>query len=134
MKVPGFLVVALLLILGVIGLLAPNRLFVLAHYTTTPAGIYVAATVRLAIGAILLGVASRSRLPNVLRGLGVLALVGGLATLFIGSDGAQSVARWAATYDTVIPRVFGVFAVAIGIVIAYAIGEKNWFTRANEQN
>jgi hypothetical protein len=53
MKVLGYLVAALMLILGVVGLIAPNRLLAIAQFTTTTIGVYVAAGIRLAIGLIL---------------------------------------------------------------------------------
>lgn len=125
MRILGFLVVALLLILGVIGLLTPYRLFEMAQFTTTPIGIYVAAGVRLAIGAILLAAAAQSRFPKILRVLGTLALIGGIATLFVGASGAQAIARWIATSGMTPVRIFGVFALAIGSFIGYAIMEND---------
>jgi hypothetical protein len=124
MRVLGFLVVAFFLILGVIGLFAPHRLFAIAQFTTTPTGLYVVAAVRLGIGAVLLGVAPRSKFPKILRVLGVLALIGGIATLFLGSDRAHAIVNWVETFGTVLVRSFGVFALLIGSFIAYAISGK----------
>ncbi len=124
MRVLAFLVVALFLILGVIGLIVPQRLVALAQFTTAPAGIYVVAGVRLAVGIILLGVASRSRLPNVLRVLGVLALIGGVATLLLGSERLRMMVDWILIQGPTLVRVFGVFALMIGGLIAYAISNK----------
>lgn len=112
------------MILGVIGLLAPHRLFAIAQFTTTPTGLYVVAAVRLGIGAVLLGVASRSKFPTILRVLGVLALLGGIATLFLGSERAHAIVNWIETFGTVLVRGFGVFALLMGSFIAYAISGK----------
>lgn len=125
MKVLGYMVAALLLILGVVGLLTPARLFAMVQFTTTPLGVYVAAGVRVAIGLILIGAAARSRFPNVLRVLGALALTGGLATLFVGTKGAQTLAEWVGRSPGLTPiRVFGIFALVVGSFIAYAISDK----------
>lgn len=126
MKVPGFLVVALMLILGVIGLLVPNRLMEMARFTTTPNGIYVAAGVRIVIGAMLWMVASRSRFPKILRVLATLAVIGGIATLVLGSQRAREIADWASANGTMVVRTFGVFALAIGSFIAYAISDRRY--------
>lgn len=126
MRIFGFLVVAFILIMGVIGLLAPNRLLEMARFTTTPNGIYVVAGVRLAIGAILWLVASQSRFPRILRVLGILALIGGIGTLVLGSQRAREIADWATANGTVIIRSFGVFALAIGSFIAYAISNRRY--------
>lgn len=124
MKVLGYLVAALMLILGVVGLLAPNRLFALAQFTTTTTGVYVVAAVRLAIGAILLSSAARSRFPKILRVLGTLALIGGIATLFIGASGAQAIVQWITAVGMTPLRIFGIFGLLIGSFIAYAISDK----------
>jgi len=124
MRVLGFLVVALFMILGVIGLFAPQRLFALAQFTTTPIGIYVVAGVRLAIGAILIAVSSRSRFPTVLRVLGALAIVGGFATLALGSVRARLIVDWISGQGVTLVRAFGIFALAIGSFLAYAIGSR----------
>lgn len=124
MRVLGFLVAALFLILGVVGLFVPRRLFALAQFTTTPTGLYVVAGIRLAIGAILLALASRSRFPTILRVLGVLALLGGIATLFLGTERARAIVSWMTGYGTTPIRGFGVFALLLGGFIAYAISDK----------
>src|SRR5512141_2384248 len=97
MRVLAFLVVAFFLILGVIGLLVPQRLLALAQFTTTPAGVYVVAGVRFAVGIILIEAASRSRWPNVLRVLGVLAVLGGVGTLLLGSERVRPLVDWILT-------------------------------------
>lgn len=124
MRVLGFLVVAFFMILGVIGLLTPNRLFAFAHFATTPTGVYVAAAVRLAIGLILLGCASRSRFPTVLRVLGLVAIVAAFATLALGSDRVRLIVDWVSIQGMMLVRAFGVFALAIGCFLAYAIGSR----------
>jgi hypothetical protein len=126
MRVLGFLVAALLLILGVVGLLAPNRLFEMAQFTTTPTGVYVTGAIRLAIGVILFMAASGSRFPKVLRVLGVLIFIGGIGTFFIGSVGAQAIANSVATNGTIVLRLFGVVALVIGGFLAYAISDKSF--------
>lgn len=117
---------ALFLILGVIGLLVPNRLLEMARFTTTPNGVYVAAVVRVAIGAILWMVAAQSRFPKILRVLGTLALIGGIGTIILGSQRAREIADWVSANGTVIIRTFGGFALAIGSFIAYAISDRRY--------
>lgn len=124
MRVLAFLVVAFFLILGVIGLLTPQRLLAMAQFTTEPPGIYVVAGVRLAVGIILLLVASQSRLPNILRVLGILVFLGGVGTLLLGSERAHAIFVWVSNQSLITLRLFGVFALAIGGLIAYAIGAK----------
>lgn len=129
MRVLGFLVVAFFMILGAIGLFAPQRLFALGQFMTTPAGVYVAAGFRLAVGLILLGIASRSRFPTILRVLGLLAIVGAFATLALGSDRARAIVDWISAQGLMLVRGLGVFALAMGGFLAYAIGSRRRETR-----
>jgi len=124
MRVLGFLVVAMFMILGAIGLFAPQRLFALAQFTTTPTGVYVAAGVRLAVGLILLGIASRSRFPAILRILGLLAIVGAFATLALGSDRARMIVDWILAQGVMLVRGFAIFALALGSFLAYALASR----------
>lgn len=129
MRVLGLLVPALLLILGAVGLLAPNRFFEMARFTTTPTGVYLTGAIRLAIGVILFLAASGARFPKVLRILGVLIFIGGIGTFFMGSVGAQAIANAAASYGTIVPRVFGVVALAVASFLAYALSDKSFGKR-----
>ena len=124
MRVLGFLLVVFFLILGAIGLFAPQRLVALAQFTATPTGVYVAAGVRLAVGLILLGIASRSRFPTILRVLGLLAIVGAFVTLALGSDRARMIVDWILAQGMMLVRGFGLFALAVGSFLAYAIGSR----------
>lgn len=131
MRVLAFLVVAFFLILGVMGLLVPQRLLAAAQFATTPTGVYVAAGVRFAVGIILLAVASRSRWPKVLRVLGILGVLGGVATLLLGGERARTIVDWLSAQDPILVRAFGIVALAIGSFIAYAVSNKgprgiNW--------
>src|SRR5205807_8551051 len=81
----------LMVLLGLTALAMPERVLPLAQFTTTPNGVYVAAAIRFAIGTILLLAASQSRFPKVLRVVGALALVAGIATLLLGVGGARAI-------------------------------------------
>ncbi len=124
-RVLAFLVAVLMILLGVTGLVAPNGLLSIARYTVTPGGLYAVAAIRLAIGIILLAAASGSRFPTILRVLGALALIGGIATLFLGVDRARAIVDWASAQGMTVIRGFAVFAVAIGSFIAYASSNKS---------
>ena len=95
-----------------------------AQQIVTPAGLYVIAVLRMAIGMILLAAASRSRFPKVLYLFGALAIVGGFATLFLGIERARAIADWASFQGAIVIRLFGLFALALGSFIAYATSNK----------
>jgi len=124
MRVPGLLVALFMIVLGVTGIILPHRLLSIAEFTVTAAGLYVTAAVRLVIGIILLVAASRSRFPKVLYVFGALAIVGGFATLFLSVEQARAIADWASSRAAIVVRLFGLFALALGSFIAYAISNK----------
>ncbi|MGZ8843975.1 MAG: hypothetical protein ACXW18_09960 [Pyrinomonadaceae bacterium] len=124
MKVAAFLIALFMILLGVTGLVAPHLFFSAAEYTATPGGLYAVAAIRLAIGIILLFAAKGSRFPRTLRVFGVLALIGGIATLFLGTGRAREIADWAIANGTIVIRAFGLFAIAVGSFIAYAVNTR----------
>jgi hypothetical protein len=120
----GFLSALFMILLGAIGLIAPLSLLSATRFTTTSAGLYSAAAVRLAIGLVLVAAGSGSRFPKTLRLLGALAIIGAVATLVLGSERALAIANWASTQGTTVIRGFGVFALAVGGFVAYAVSGK----------
>ena len=60
----------------------------------TPAGFYVAAALRLALGIALFVAAPRSRVPDVISILGVLIVVAGLAAPFFGLERFRKLLDW----------------------------------------
>ena len=109
----------LMVLLGLTALAAPDRVLPLARFTTTTNGVYVAAGIRFAIGVILLFAASESRFPKVLRVVGVLAVLGGIATLALGGRTFQNVLS---NNGTIVLRFVGLFVLLIGSFIGYAFG------------
>ena len=102
-----------MIVLGVTGIILPHRLLSIAEFSVMPAGLYITAAVRLVIGIILLGAASRSRFPKVLYVFGALAIVGGFATLFLSAEQARAIADWAFSRGAIVARLFGLFALAM---------------------
>jgi uncharacterized protein YjeT (DUF2065 family) len=124
MKIPKMLATilgCLMMLLGLCALFAPDRVLPFARFTTTANGVYVAAAIRLLIGAILLMAAGGSRFPIVLRLLGGFAILGGLATLVIGVAGAQRMAEQMLPYATTAIRGIGAFLIVLGAFVVYAV-------------
>ena len=124
MKIPKMLATILgflMMLLGLSALLVPDRVLPFARFATTAKGVYVAAAIRLLIGLNLLMAAAGSRFPVVLRVLGGLAILGGIATLVIGVAGAQRIAEQILPYATAAIRGIGAFLVVIGAFVVYAV-------------
>jgi len=53
--------------------------------------------------------------------LGLLVIVGAFATLALGSDRARMIVDWISTQGTLLLRGLGVFALALGSFLTYAL-------------
>ena len=121
MKLLALLVALFIIVIGLAGLLAPGALQTIGQYWVTPVGLYVAAALRVGIGLVLVRSASASRAPNTLRVLGVIALVAGLATPFVGVERARAILNWSSAQGPAFVRLLAGFALALGGFIVYAV-------------
>lgn len=107
--------------LGVLGVLAPGALISLTAPWLTPTGLWLAGALRVGIGVVLLRVAPASRHPAVLRVLGVIVIIAGLATPLFGVERARMVVAWSVAQGSGFIRLWGLIALALGGYIAYAV-------------
>ncbi|SRR6266545_293397 len=121
MKALGLLVALFIVCIGVVALIAPYALLSMAPQMVTPTGLYIAAALRIGIGLVLLAAAPASRMPKTLRVFGVIALIAGVVTPFFGVDRAHAIVNWWSNQGAGAIRIFGLLALAVGGLIAYAI-------------
>jgi len=65
--------------------------------------------------------ANASRMPRTLKVLGALFVVGGVALPVIGLEGMQNLAQWGAGTNTMLLRVIGLLAVALGTFLVWSV-------------
>jgi hypothetical protein len=117
----AFLVGVLLIIQGLLGIVAPDIFVSVVRFFQTPPNIYVAAVLRIAIGIVLLCAVTGSRLPSFLRVFGVIVVIGGVLTPFVGVQFAQRIlALWESRGPGLV-RLFAVVSLALGLFTAYAV-------------
>lgn len=87
-----------------------------------PPAIYAATVIRVGVGVgiILFGAAPASRFPRVLRVLGILVLIGGLLTPFVGAWGSKAIIDSWIEGGSALVRIWAAFALALGGFIVYA--------------
>jgi hypothetical protein len=107
----GFVVAAV----GVLSLAAPSILLEFGRTLQSPTVLYVVAAVRIGFGVILLLAAANSRTPRTLIILGILVVIAGMITPFLGRTGAAI--DWWSTGS--FARVWPLAAVGLGLFIAY---------------
>ena len=121
MKSLALLVGLLILVLGLVGAVAPGVLVTIGQRSVTPAGLYVVAALRVIIGLVLFGASSASRMPRTFRVVGIVVLVAGLTTPFLGVERARAIMNWMLAPGPVVMRLWALVAVAIGSFVIYAV-------------
>ena len=114
----GLLIVAF----GIVGLVTPGQLLGAVQYFVTPVGLYLAAAVRIIFGIVFLGVAPRTRTPTTLRVFGLLVLLNGILTLFIGLPRARGVLAWWSAQGPTVTRFYAGLVLVIGVFVVYTVG------------
>jgi hypothetical protein len=115
-RIFGVLVAAV----GLLGVVAPDRLQAISRYSDTSLGLTVAGTFRIVFGIVLVLAARGSRGPSWLRFVGFIAVVAGVLTLFIGVDGARAILDWWSSQGPVLMRLWPGLALIIGFSVANA--------------
>jgi hypothetical protein len=123
MRYAAWLVALFSIVLGIVGFVAPDSVMAIRReYLSTPVGLFAAGAVRLAMGLVLILAASRSRAPRVLRVIGALMCLQGLAPLVIGTpDRAQAILEWEASQGHTVLRVGAAVALATGTLVMFAV-------------
>jgi hypothetical protein len=115
---------------GIGGLISPERGTEIRRlYFATPARLYTAGAVRMAMGLVVLIASSASRAPKTLRALGVVMCLQGLSATLMGPDHARAVMEWETMQGAAVLRVGAAIALAAGLFLAFAvIGRRNQST------
>ena len=112
---------ALLIIQGLIGIVAPDAFVEIVRLFQSPPMLYVAAALRIAIGIVLLCAARGSRLPMFLRVFGVLVVIGGVLTPFVGVQFAHTILSLWSSQGPGLVLLFALVSLALGFLTSYAV-------------
>jgi uncharacterized membrane protein len=115
--VMGFIIAGI----GVFGVAAPSVFLEFGRSLQTPNVLYIIAAIRIIFGAVLLWVAPVSRTPKTFRVLGVLIVVAGVLTPFIGIERSRAMLDWWLTQGPLFMRAWAGVAIVFGLFIVYAI-------------
>ena len=120
-KMAALLVAFVTVVVGVVGLVSPDSVTaVRRQYFATPAGLYIAAAVRLAMGLVMIMAATASRAPKTLRLLGALMCMQGLSALTLGPERARTVLEWETMHPALL-RAGAIVALASGVFMVFAV-------------
>ena len=120
MKIIAIGIAALLILVGLTGVLWPEGLLQLMKYSFTSTGIYVAAITRMVLGALLLVAARATRTPKTIRVIAVIIFLAGVATALINPERAQLLKDWWLSHGPDALRIAACFPLAVGFFILVA--------------
>jgi len=123
MRIAALLVALFIVVVGMVGIVSPDRLTtVRRQYFATPVGLYTAGVVRVVMGLVLILVARVSRAPKILRTLGALMCAQGLTATLLGLDRAQAILEWEVMHPMLL-RAGAMVALASGGFVALAVAK-----------
>ena len=121
MNVIAFILSLFIAALAALGMVSPIKLLNIVRHFQSPAGIYAAAALRVILGVALFLAAPTSRVPEIVRILGIIILVAGLITPLFGLERFRRLLVWWSVRGTTFMRIWAGFALAFGLLLAYAV-------------
>lgn len=111
----------LLIIQGLLGIVAPDAFVKVVRLFQSPPMLYVAAALRIAIGIVLICAVRGSRVPMFLSIFGVLVVIGGVLTPFVGVQFAHTILGLWSSQGSGLVRLFALVSLALGLLTSYAV-------------
>lgn len=106
---------------GAVGVVSPARLFSILGHIQTSTGMYFASAFRVVLGVLLFLVAPSSKAPDFIRIFGVVAVLAGLATPFVGLDRIGRMMKWWTAKPDGFLRLWAAFSLALGLSLLWAL-------------
>jgi hypothetical protein len=119
MRLLGLVIGALVILASLISFAVPDLRLSLERSVTTPAGLEAIAAVRIAIGLVFVLAAPASRAPRTLRALGLIVIIAGLTTPWLGVTRARAVVDWFASAGPWLMRLDTCVGMALGAFLVY---------------
>jgi hypothetical protein len=121
MKIAVLLVALFIVVVGTLGIVAPDRVTTVRRlYFATPVLLYAAGAVRVAMGLVVILCATTSRAPKTLRVLGAVMCMQGIAATLFGPDRARTILEWESTH-TALLQAGALVAIATGCFVVFAV-------------
>ena len=121
MRIAALLVAMFTIVVGIIGIVAPEYgTTVRRGYFATPITLYAAVAFRMVMGVVVILAARPSRAPNTMRALGAVMCLQALTATVLGPDRARAVLEWETMQGTALLRVGAAVALAAGGLMVFA--------------
>jgi uncharacterized membrane protein HdeD (DUF308 family) len=100
-------------------LVSPRALRQLLHRLLEPRWLPLVSALRVAVGVLFILAAPDTRLPTLIRVIGIAAIVGGILILFLGSARSQLLADWWLKRSDTILRLWAGAALIFGALLVW---------------
>ena len=127
MKSLALVVAGVVAFLGVAGVVFPDIVIATGRHIVSPIALYVAGAFRVGVGLVLILAARESRAPGILRAIGAVVLVAGVATPLFGVEAARARLDWEAAHVGFL-RIEGAAFVFLGGLIVSALRPDRFVT------
>ena len=117
MKTVALFIAALMVLLGLTGVLWPEGLTQLATYSFSRTGLYVVAAGRLILGGLLFFAATATRTPKTVRVIGLVIFIAGIATAVISPERADLMKNWLVGRGPDTLRIAACLPLGVGLFI-----------------
>jgi len=116
---------------GIVGIAYPDSMTTLRRsYFASPGRLYVAGTIRITMGLVLILAASDTRWPLMLRVFGVMMCLQGLSATLMGAEHARVILEWESVH-TALLRVGAIVALVTGGLVAFAVTKRTSTAQRN---
>jgi hypothetical protein len=112
---------AFVAVMGVLAIFFPGRANNMARLFADKTGLWVATAIRAVLGLGLLAAAEDSKVPMLLRILGLIILIVAIMVPILGLDRHRRMIDWWLATNRTIQIVWGAAAFALGAFLIYAI-------------
>lgn len=119
-RIAALLLALFTIIVGIAGMVSPDKMMALRRDYYTPGGLYVGGAVRIAMGLVLILAASISRWPIALRVLGAVMCLQALTANLLGLERARAILELEGAHTGFL-RVGALVALVSGGFIAFAV-------------
>lgn len=114
----------LVVTIGAWVVLDPAQLIAYGNRFTSSTGLWIAVSLRLAVGVLLWTTAAASRTPAVLRVLAVLFVLSGITLAFFGIERLQGIVDWGAGLDPIALRSIGLVVALVGAFLVWSVSPR----------
>jgi|SRR5664279_20093 len=121
MKLLAIVLGLLVAAVGLVGVVAPSYILDIGRSLLTPMSLYGVAAFRIGVGVVLLLVAAQSRAPTVLRVFGIVVVLAGVFTFFLGVERSGAILDWWSAQGPLFMRLCLAAPLAMGLFIVYAL-------------